>query len=168
MKPTDEQLLDAIAVLYADLDPAPDDLADGVLARLAVEGLESEYEMLTLVERVDHAAGTRGADVIAPGDDATVALEFAGTSYRVLVRISTVDGRRRLDGWVVPAVPLRVFLGAHDDTLANARQRVDADDDGRFEFSPPLTGQVRLWLLPLAAGESGARVAPFVTPPFLL
>jgi hypothetical protein len=168
MKPTDEQLLDAIAVLYADLDPAPDDLADGVLARLAVEGLESEYEMLTLVERVDHAAGTRGADVIAPGDDATVALEFAGTSYRVLVRISTVDGRRRLDGWVVPAVPMRVFLGAHDDTLANARQRVDADDDGRFEFSSPLTGQVRLWLLPLAAGESGARVAPFVTPPFLL
>ena len=168
MKPTDDELLDAIAMLYADLDPAPDDLADGVLARLAVEGLESEYEMLTLVERVDHAAGTRGADVIAPGDDATVALEFAGTSYRVLVRISTVDGRRRLDGWVVPAVPLRVFLGAHDDTLANARQRVDADDDGRFEFSSPVTGQVRLWLLPLAAGESGARVAPFVTPPFLL
>ncbi len=168
MKPTDEQLLDEIAVLYADLDPAPDDLADGVLARLAVEGLESEYEMLTLVERVDHAAGTRGADVIAPGDDATVALEFAGASYRVLVRISTVDGRRRLDGWVVPAVPLRVFLGAHDDTLANARQRVDADDDGRFEFSTPVTGQVRLWLLPLAADESGARVAPFVTPPFLL
>jgi hypothetical protein len=168
MKPTDDELLDAIAMLYADLDPAPDDLADGVLARLAVEGLESEYEMLTLVERVDHAAGTRGAEVIAPGDEATVALEFAGTSYRVLVRISTVDGQRRLDGWVVPAVPLRVFLGAHDDTLANTRQHVDADDDGRFEFSSPVTGQVRLWLLPLAADESGARVAPFVTPPFLL
>jgi hypothetical protein len=45
---------------------------------------------------------------------------------------------------------------------------VDADDDGRFEFSSPVTGQVRLWLLPLAADESGARVAPFVTPPFLL
>ena len=169
MKQTDDELLDAIAVLYAHVDPAPDDLADGVLARLAVEGLESEYEMLTLVEHVDHAAGTRGAaDVVADEDDATVALEFAGTSYRVLVRISTVDGRRRLDGWVVPAVPLRVFLGAHDDTLANARQRVDADDDGRFEFSSPVTGQVRLWLLPLAADESGARVAPFVTPPFLL
>ena len=168
MKQTDEQLLDAIAVLYAEVDPAPDDLADGVLARLAVEGLESEYEMLTLVERVDHAAGTRGADVIAPGDEATVALEFAGASYRVLVRISTVDGHRRLDGWVVPAVPLRVFLGRQGDAPADTRQRADADEDGRFEFPSPVTGQVRLWLLPQAADESGARVAPFVTPQFLL
>ena len=166
MKQTDEELLDAIAVLYAHVDPAPDDLADGVLARLAVEGLESEYELLTLVERVDHAAGTRGApDVAAAEDETTVALEFAGTSYRVLVRISTVDGRRRLDGWVVPAVPLRVFLGQQGDTLAQSRQHADAGDDGRFEFSDPATGQVRLWLLPLSAGTS---VAPFVTPPFLL
>ena len=86
----------------------------------------------------------------------------------MLVRISTVDGRRRLDGWVVPAVPLRVFLGSQDDGPADTRQRADADEDGRFEFSSPVTGQVRLWLLPQAADESGAPVAPFVTPPFLL
>ena len=112
MTQTDEQLLDAIAVLYAALDPAPADLVDGVLARLAVEDLETEYELLTLVERVDHASGTRGVTGVAdPGADTTVALEFAGESYRVLVRISAVDGRRRLDGWVVPAVPLRVRSG---------------------------------------------------------
>ena len=169
MSQTDEQLLDAIAVLYAAIDPAPDDLADGVLARLAVEGLETEYELLTLVERVDHAAGTRAqADVITPGDQTTVALEFAGTSYRVLVRVSTVDGLRRLDGWVVPAVPLRVFLGSHGDAAAPTRQRADADADGRFEFITPLAGEVRLWLLPQSADASGAAIAPFVTPPFAL
>jgi hypothetical protein len=173
MRPTDDQLLDAVAQLWAELDPAPEDLADGVLARLAVQDLEREYELLTLVDRVDHAAGTRsGADVVA-SDSATVALEFAGTSYRVLVRISTPDGHRRLDGWVVPAVPLRAYLGPHGDlhshTMARSMQSADADADGRFEFAEPVTGQVRLWLLPQAVpGQDGAAAAPFVTPPFLL
>ena len=168
MSLTDEQLLDAIALLYAALDPAPHDLADGALARLAVEGLEADYELLTLVEHVDHASGTRGPDVAAPGDDTAVALEFAGSSYRVLVRISTVDGRRRLDGWVVPPVRLRVSLGPAGDDLSRLRQSADSDADGRFEFPDPATGPVRLWLTPLTTDESGAPVAPFVTPPFLL
>jgi len=166
MKQTDEQLLDAIAVLYAQIDPAPADLADGVLARLAVEGLESEYELLVLVDRVDHVAGTRSA--AAAQDEGTVALEFAGTSLRVLVRISTVDGRRRLDGWVVPAIPLQVFLGSHDDALAGHHRSVEAHEDGRFEFSEPLTGQVRLWLVPQASDDDSAPLAPFVPPPFLV
>ena len=168
MNQTDEQLLDAIAVLYAEIDPAPADLADGVLARLAVEDLETEYELLTLVERVDHASGTRGPDVAAPGDDITVALEFAGTSYRVLVRISTVDGHRRLDGWVVPPVLLRVSLGPADDAEGRLRQTAESDADGRFEFPSPITGEVRLWLTPQAMDESGVPIAPFVTPPFRL
>ena len=169
MSQSDEQLLDAIAVLYAEIDPAPDDLVDGVLARLAIEGLETEYELLTLVEHLDHAAGTRSLPgLVETGDETTVALEFAGRSYRVLVRVSTVDGHRRLDGWVVPAVPLRVFLGTHEDAPADARQRADADADGRFEFTTPVTGEVRLWLLPRGADDSGAPLAPFVTPPFEL
>jgi hypothetical protein len=172
VKQTDEQLLDAIAVLYAHLDPAPDDLADGVLARLAVEGLESEYELLTLVERVDHSAGTRGGPEVASAEDeATVALEFAGTSYRVLVRISTVDGHRRLDGWVVPAVPMKIFLGPPGDALAQTRQSAESDEDGRFEFSAPPTGEARLWLLPQSSDrsdDSSAAAPPFVTPPFLI
>jgi hypothetical protein len=171
MRPTDDQLLDAVAQLWQELDPAPADLADGVLARLAVRDLEREYELLPLGDRVDHAAGTR-ADTLT-SDHATVALEFAGTSYRVLVRISTSDGRRRLDGWVVPAVPLRAYLGPQGDnlaqTLAHTMQSTDSDAAGRFEFPDPLTGQVRLWLLPQAgSGAHDAPAAPFVTPPFLL
>jgi len=166
---TDEQLLDALAVLYAALDPAPADLADAVLARLAVEDLETDYELLTLVESVDHASGTRGpTGVAAPGDDTTVALEFAGTSHRVLVRISTVDGHRRLDGWVVPAVPLLVSLGREGEGEDVARQSVESDADGRLELPDPVTGRVRLWLTPQATDESGRPVPPFVTPLFVL
>jgi hypothetical protein len=101
------------------------------------------------------------------GDEATVALEFAGTSYRVLVRISTVDGQRRLDGWVVPAAPMRVFLALQGDAGPQTRQRTEADDDGRFEFVSPPRGQLRLWLLPRPTGDS-AGVSPYVTPPFLV
>jgi hypothetical protein len=162
---TDDELLHAVAALYADHDPAPDDLADGVLARLAVQGLETEYELLTLVERVDTRAGTRGET----GADTshTVALEFAGTTYRVLVRISgSEDGERRLDGWVVPALPMRVFLGPQGDALAHTRQSAYADAGGRFEFPAPMSGEVRLWLLPQAVDDDA--VPPFVTPPFLV
>lgn len=166
---SDDQLLEAIAAMYDAYDPAPDDLADGVLARLAVEDLESEYEMLTLVERVDLAAGVRSAeDTATEGDQGTVALEFAGSSYRVLVRISTVDGHRRLDGWVVPAVAMRVFLGASSDHVTHARLDVEVDETGRFAFPAPPTGQTRLWLLPQGTDEAAGQVPPFVTPPFLI
>jgi hypothetical protein len=170
MTPTDDEILQSVADLYAAHDPAPDDLADGVLARLAMEGLETEYEMLTLVERVDVSAGTRtSADTEAEAETtATVALEFAGSAYRILVRISTVDGARRLDGWVVPAVPMRVFLGPAGDSLAGARQSVFDDRHGRFEFSAPPAGEVRLWLLPQPGDTGAPAVPPFVTPPFLI
>jgi hypothetical protein len=161
---TDDELLQAVADLYAVLDPAPPDLAVGVLARLAVQDLETEYELLTLVERVDTRAGTRGD--AEPETSRTVTLEFAGTTYRVLVRISPADGRRRLDGWVVPALPMRVFLGPSGDALADMRQSTHADPDGRFEFPAAMSGEVRLWLLPRERED--AAVPAFVTPPFLV
>jgi hypothetical protein len=162
---TDDQLLDALAGLYAALDPAPDDLVDGVLARLEVEGLEAEHELLTLIEHVDHAVGTRGPELAARGTDAATALEFAGASYRLLVRISTVDGRRRIDGWVVPPATLRVSL-VYDD-LTEAQRTADSDLDGRFELSDLPAGRVRLWLWPLT-DDSATGGAPLVTPPFEL
>jgi len=166
MTATDDDLLRAVALLYEDLDPAPHDLADGVMARLAVEDLETEYELLTLVERVDTRVGTRGEG--EPDTTDTVALEFAGARYRVLVRIGPADGgERRLDGWVVPALPMRVFLGPPGDALAHTRQSAYADRDGRFEFPAPMGGEVRLWLLP-QTGRGTESVPPFVTPPFLV
>jgi hypothetical protein len=166
MTGSDGDLLRGVAAAYAALDPAPADLADGVLARLAVRDLEDEFELFTLVQRVDTLAGTRRDE--DPETSQTVALEFAGSTYRVLVRISdTDDDGRRLDGWVVPALPMRVFLGPSGDALADSRQSAYADRSGRFEFPGAMSGEVRLWLLPQPGGE-GPAVPPFVTPPFLV
>ena len=163
MTGSDDLLLRSVADLYAELDPAPADLADGVLARLAVQDLETEFEMFTLVQAVDTTVGTRHDD--PPETSTSVALEFAGSTYRVLVRISdTDDGGRRLDGWVVPALPMRAFLGPQGDALAHTRQSAYADRDGRFEFPDAMRGEVRLWLLP----QGSEAAPPFVTPPFLV
>ncbi|HEY3528550.1 MAG TPA: hypothetical protein VGK78_05325 [Nocardioides sp.] len=166
MNTFDDDLLQAMADLYAALDPAPADLADGVLARLAVQDLEAEFELFTLVQPVDTLAGTRHGD--EPETSATVALEFAGSAYRVLVRISDTDDGRRLDGWVVPALPMRALLGPQGDALAHTRQSAYADREGRFEFPAAVTGEVRLWLLPQRGRGDGDTVPAFVTPPFLV
>ena len=42
MTTSDDELLQSVADLYSALDPAPGDLADGVLARIAVQDLEAE------------------------------------------------------------------------------------------------------------------------------
>ena len=127
MKQTDEQLLDAIAVLYAELDPAPADLADGVLARLAVEDLESEYELLTLVDRVDDAAGTRGARRRATEDDGD---GRPGVRRYVVPRAGAHQHRRR------PAPARRLGRPGGADAgvprprgrrAADARQSADAE-----------------------------------------
>ncbi len=166
MTTSDDELLQSVADLYSALDPAPGDLADGVLARIAVQDLEAEFELFTLVQPVDTLVGTRSGDQAETSR--TVALEFAGSTYRVLVRISDTDDGRRLDGWVVPALPMRVFLGPQGDALAHTRQSAYADRDGRFEFPASMTGEVRLWLLPQAPRAGEDTVPPFVTPPFLV
>jgi hypothetical protein len=166
MNRSDDELLHSVAGLLADLDPAPADLADGLLARLAVQDLETEFELFTLVQQVDVRLGTR--QDAEPETSSTVALEFAGSTYRVLVRISdTGDSGRRVDGWVVPALSLRVFLGPQGDDLAHTRQSAYADREGRFEFPTAMRGEVRLWLLPQAHRDDDTA-PPFVTPPFLV
>jgi hypothetical protein len=165
MNDPDDDLLQSVADLYANLDPAPADLTDGVLARLAVQDLETEFELFTLVQQVDTRAGTRQGE--EPETSSTVALEFAGSTYRVLVRVSDGDGgARRVDGWVVPTLPLRVFLGPQGDAAAHTRQSAYADRDGRFEFPSAMRGQVRLWLLPQVGRRDADTAPPFVTPTF--
>ena len=82
MTVSDDDLLLAVARVYQELDPAPADIADGALARLAVEDLEVEFELFTLVQSVDTRVGTRQGSE-EPETSATVALEFAGTAYLV-------------------------------------------------------------------------------------
>ena len=96
---SDDELLDAVAKLWERLDPPPDDLADGVLARLAAQDLE--YELLTLVESDEALAGVRSATMLrAPDETGTWSLEYLGPGFRVQLRISRRGRQARLDGWV--------------------------------------------------------------------
>jgi hypothetical protein len=153
----DDDLLDAIADLYDVLDPPPEDLAEGVLARIEVEGLDAE--LLTLVEFDKELAGVRSVTMLrAPDEVGTWSLEYLGPGFRAQVRISRSTRQARLDGWVVPAQPMTVHLTSMG--RRGSAEETQVGDSGRFEFAATPTGACRLTFMPDAGGK------PLVTPPF--
>lgn len=153
----DDELLDAVARVWEKVDPAPDDLADGVLARLAVQDLE--YELLTLVEGDEALAGVRSATMLrAPDETGTWSLEYLGPGFRVQLRISRRNRQARLDGWVSPPQPMVVMLSSvlRKGTVLEAQ----VSDSGRFEFPVAPSGACRMTFVTEAPGR------PQATPPF--
>jgi hypothetical protein len=165
--PTDAQLMEAIRDLWEAADPPPPDLADGVLAALAAADLELEYELMTLIEASGLPSGVRGASDPTPGTDGPWTLEYSSDTCHLLVRVSTVDGVRRIDGWVVPAVSMVVALAPAGSGSDVVTQEGQVDGNGRFEFAAPGAGQARLSFTPRDTGDPDAP-RPFATPPFLI
>jgi hypothetical protein len=158
MGPDDAALLAAIGRLWQQVDPPPADLADGVLARLAAEDLE--YDLLVLVESEDALAGVRSSTEPASDDDSgTWSLEYAGSDFKVYLRMSRIEQRTRIDGWVVPARPLTVRLLAEDES---ASSETALDQFGRFEIADAPTGLARVVFL----DETPTADHPRITPPF--
>jgi hypothetical protein len=154
---SDDELLDAVAKLWERLDPPPDDLADGVVARLAAQDLE--YELLTLVESDEALAGVRSATMLrAPDETGTWSLEYLGPGFRVQLRISRRGRQARLDGWVSPPQPMTVMLSSV--LRKGGVLEAQVSDSGRFEFPVAPPGACRMTFVT----ESGGR--PQATPPF--
>lgn len=154
----DEELLEAIADLWEELDPPPDDLSEGVLARIETNDLDAE--LLTLVEWDKELAGVRSVTMLrAPDEVGTWSLEYLGPGFRVQVRISRSQRQARLDGWVVPAQPMTVFLTSVGKNSSTVETQVG--ESGRFEFPVAPTGACRLTFV---SDPSSSR--PLVTPPF--
>ena len=154
---SDDDLLDAVARLWEQIDPPPDDLADGVLARLAAQDLE--YELLTLVESDEALAGVRSATMLrAPDETGTWSLEYLGPGFRVQLRISRRGRQARLDGWVSPPQPMTVMLSSV--LRKGGVLEAQVSDSGRFEFPVAPAGACRMTFVT----ESGGR--PQATPPF--
>jgi hypothetical protein len=154
---SDDVLLDAVARMWEKIDPPPEDLADGVLARLAAQDLE--YELLTLVESDEALAGVRTATMQrAPDETGTWSLEYLGPGFRVQLRVSRRGRQARLDGWVSPPQPMTVMLSSvlRKGTVLEAQ----VSDSGRFEFPVAPAGACRMTFVT----ESGGR--PQATPPF--
>ena len=160
---SDDILMLEIRRLWETLDPPPGDLADGVLATLAAIDLEFEFELLTLVESHDALAGARSL-TSQMAEVGQWSLEFAGPDFRVLLRIGTVNERRRIDGWVLPRLPMRIQV-AGASAGHPSYDGVEVDAHGRFEISNVSPGLSRLWFLPDPAADDDARV-PVATPPF--
>jgi hypothetical protein len=156
VEPDDTTLLARIARLWQQVDPPPADLADGVLARIAAEDLE--FDLLVLVESTDALAGVRSAAETSD-DTGAWSLEYAGSDFNVYLRLTRIENRTRLDGWVVPARPLSVRLLAEDESVVH---EAVLDEFGRFEVVDAPTGLARLTFL----DETPTADRPRITPPF--
>lgn len=134
-------LLQDLRDMWRAADPAPEGLSAKVLAALAVEDLDREYELLHLVETTTDLAGARAggqANAVARA----MTIEFKHDALSVLLRVGTLDdGRRRIDGWIAPAC-------GSSAAICNDRQswRAAIDEAGRFELASLPPGPVRLWI----------------------
>ena len=75
-----EPLFDALRSAYETADPIPEGLIERVLVAIALDDIDLEYELLTLVHRSEQLVGVRGTD-----DQKTV-LEFTAAGLTVLLR----------------------------------------------------------------------------------
>lgn len=156
MAPDDVTLLARVERLWRQVDPPPADLVDGVLARIAAEDLE--FDLLVLVESAGVLDGVRSA-AESESDAGAWSLEYAGADFKVYLRLTRIESRTRLDGWVVPARPLTVRLLAEDESVVH---ETVLDEFGRFEIADARTGLARLSFL----DETPAAERPRITPPF--
>ena len=153
----------AIAVLYADLDPAP----DGPRRRRAgPAGGRGPRDRVRAAHPGRARRHTPPAPVARPsprpGDD-----RRSRSSSPVrrtacwCASAAPTTAHRRLDGWVVPGACRCGSSSGRRATRSPTPGRAPyADRDGRFEFPAPMTGEVRLWLLPQSGRDedSGASV----------
>lgn len=127
----DDVLLGDLRTAWEAEDPVPAGLSDRMVAAIAVDDLNREFELLSIVEH-EEAAAVRAADALRT-------VHFADAGADVLIRVSDASGgARRVNGWSTPPV-----LAAR---LAQAEQEWAADTvgDGRFAFDAVAPGRSRL------------------------
>lgn len=132
-----DPLLDTVRDAWQRWDPLPEDLVDTVLVGLALDDLDAQYELLTLVTRNTDLAGARAVA------DERVLIEFRADGLSVLVRVSHHGSGRRLDGWVTPATGGTVGITHGERTTT-----VPIDGNGRFDLPDARPGLVRLVVHP--------------------
>ena len=121
-----------LRAMYEVLDPPPAHLADAMIAAIAAESLDADYELLSLLGRSTELVGTRGSGVIT--------IEFSHDEASILLRVAQVDETtRRVDGWVTGT-------GADHARLTAGDQTWTADvTDGRLEFESLPAGLIRIY-----------------------
>ncbi len=148
---TDAALFRELRRTWEQVDPAPADLVDRMVAAVATADLSREYALLTLVSQSDLAAVRGEADALT--------MQFSDGTTSVLVHVvPAAGGRRRIDGWV-DAASVSVELVQDDQTWTTA------SDHGRFAFEEVPAGMTRLRVVLEQTTDAGAP-AELHTPRF--
>ncbi len=144
-----------LATMWERHDPMPEGLVEKVLVAIALENLDADYELLSLVERSRELEGVRGA-----GDAFTIT--FSRGPFTLLLRVSgRGSSHRRVDGWVSPAQPMSVTV-----TQQGKSWEAAIDSLGRFEVPKLPAGLTRFWLRAKDAAADSDGL--FATPTFEL
>lgn len=143
----DERALHALAALYEQLDPLPDDLVERLKFGITLDALHAEIAQL---QRSTELTGVRGDDV-----SQAQTVTFTSPSATAMVSIAVLPADRvRVDGWLAPAGPVEVEL-----RLVGQAIRVLADDEGRFVFADVSRGLAQFVLRRL-----DGSAPPVITP----
>ena len=158
-QPTTRRCWTPSSRLWQQVDPPPDDLADGVLARIAAEDLE--FDLLTLVESDGALAGVRSA-AVAEEDATRSAPGRWSTSAPTSASTSGSPGSRTAPGSTAGWCRRGPHRAAARRGPGRSRRETPIDEFGRFEFARRPPGLCRLSFLDEPRTSRPARV----TPPF--
>lgn len=151
-----DPIFDQLAGLWREHDPMPSGLVERMqlLARAEADlvATDWDHELMQLVERSDELAGARGTT-------SAFTLRFSHGDVDLLLRIAEAGDGSRVDGWVVPALPMTVQALGPDG--AENGPSVEVSDSGRFELTGLGSGLTRLRLEPHDTTRT-----PIVTPTF--
>ncbi|MFT3861187.1 hypothetical protein [Micropruina sp.] len=151
-----DPMLAALKRTFEELDPVPTGLTEKILVAVALDDLELEYELLTMVHRSQQLAGVRS------GEDQKLTIEFTGPGLTVMLRVSPVDGtHRRIDGWVTRTADVKGELAELTASLWQEPGTATSPigNHGRFEFAKVPAGLSRLDLS--AGSDSEFRTTLF-------
>jgi hypothetical protein len=135
-----DQLLDALAEMWEQRDPVPEELVQRILIALTMDDLDVQYELLELTSRLVGLAGARS-------EDEAITFTFDSADLSMVLRVSSTGGDTcRVDGWITPARELTVTA-----TQAGVAVQAHVLDQGRFEFPELRSGATRFLLHPEAS-----------------
>jgi hypothetical protein len=117
LSPDDQLLLDDFGRLLDQVDAPPRGLVERVRFAIALEDLDVEVARW---ERLDELSGVRGT--------AEGTITFTVSDLTVMINLTKIGQRHRIDGWLVPAgeYGVEVRVAEHGSTATTA------DVGGRF------------------------------------
>jgi len=158
-EPLDESdlaLLVEVAAALTAADPVPEELVGRIQFSLALDEVYAEVAELTRLDADADALAVRGE---SSAGMRTETLTFTADRLTAMVTVTRAGSDHvRLDGWVAPAMALRVVL-----RMQEGSQEVAGDESGRFVIEDVPEGFAQLTFIPV-----GDEAAAVVTPLFQL